>query len=267
MPFKHRFTSAVVDANDPDVVGPDEWNDSHQEDPRRGSLVFEECYFLGTSGVYAGGIGQNAAGTSAASQDGFGEVTDPGLGAAGTGVHHPGLVIVATGSTSTGRCGLMATQGLGGGHVLLYGGGVRFGICLRLTSLSDGSQTFTVRCGLNQSATAESSDAVFFRYTHSVNGGEWEGVSRSGGSESGSVLDTNAAPSTTQFQTLEFVLNDDADEIEFFVDGASVGTVTSNISTAVPMSFMPVNIIKSVGNTSRGVAVDAYWYAFDIRSR
>ena len=124
---KHRFQSAIIDAGDPDLVGPDEWNDTHELDPRNIAAIFEECFFAGTAAIYAGGVAQGASGTSAATSDGAGEVTGPSLGAEGTGVHHPGVIQASTGTTATGRCGLMTNQGLGTGKIVLYGGGVRFG--------------------------------------------------------------------------------------------------------------------------------------------
>lgn len=268
MAFKHRFTSPITDASDPDIVGPDEWNDAHQEDPSRSALVYEECFFRGTSGVYDGSIAQAVSGTGAATSDGSGEVTDPGLGAEGTGVHHPGMININTGTTTSGRCALAASQNLAAGNVILYAGGVRAGIVLRPGALSSGGQTYVARvAGLGDSVTGDSSNGVYFRYTDTVNSGNWEAVVQSSGEF---AIDTGEAPTTTQFQKLEWVLNDAADEFEFFIDGVSVGTIDSgdiSLPTAISISMIPASIIKTAGSTSRLISVDAYWYAFDIRSR
>lgn len=262
MTLRHVFESPVTDANDPDLVGPDEWNDIHREDPRRGSFVFEECYYVGSSG-YHGGIGSSSSGTGAAASDGFSAYSnDTGVG---TGIHHPGIVAVSTGTTTTGRCGLMATQGLTGGHVMLYTGGVRFGITQQVNGLSTGTDRYTVRCGLGLTNTGDGTDAVWFRYTDNVNSGKWQAVTRESSNET--AVDTGVAPITDPWQTLEFVVADDASEIEFFIDGASVATISTNLPSDVGLSFVPANIIKSAGTQARSVSIDAYWYGFDIRSR
>jgi hypothetical protein len=128
-----------------------------------------------------------------------------------------------------------------------------------LSALSDGSNTYTVRAGAGDSGTGESSDFVGFRYTHSVNGGEWQGVTRSNGTES--TLDTNVT-ATAAFQRLAFVVNGAASLVTFSIAGTTVGTISTNIPTGVSraLTFLPGQIVKSVGTTSRSLIVDAYRY-------
>lgn len=56
MPIKHKFVSPIADDEDPDVVGPDAWNDDHE-----GSEAVGYLPFVYTNGLHAGhAIASNA---------------------------------------------------------------------------------------------------------------------------------------------------------------------------------------------------------------
>ncbi len=49
MPTKHTFVSPITDAGDPDIVGPDEWNDDHESElgiPSTGAIGFLPVAFM-----------------------------------------------------------------------------------------------------------------------------------------------------------------------------------------------------------------------------
>jgi hypothetical protein len=73
---------------------------------------------------------------------------------------------------------------------------------------------------------AAPANGIYFRYTTN---GNYIGVCRSGGSET--TLNTGVAASNGTFHTLKFVVNGTT-SVEFFVDGVSKGTITTNIPTA-----------------------------------
>lgn len=155
-----------------------------------------------------------------------------------------------TGTTATGRAGL-----IGNTTGILFGGGVwSFSTTLQIANLSDAIETYTYRVGFVDSVSGESVDGVFFRYTNSVNSGNWQGVTRSNNSET--VLNSGVAASTS-IVTLGIVINANGSLATFFINGVSIGTISTTIPTANgrQTSFGSV-IIKSLGITARIIDID-----------
>lgn len=212
------------------------------------TVVADDLYFISTTSIYAGGVTAHSNGTGATIMSQWGED------------NHPGEVTITTGTTSSGRTALAANEDPL--HVPLGSGKVRFGIVARTATASDGTNTYTIRMGLGDTWDGEHVNGVYFRYTHSVNGGEWQGVCRASNTES--TLDTNVATDFV-FHTFEAEVNADASSVEFFIDGSSKGTITSNIPVEPDnVTFMPATIRKTLGSTSRQMDIDAYWYIMDF---
>ena len=122
--------------------------------------------------------------------------------------------------------------------------------------LSDATTTYTERFGFLDNVTAESSDGAFFRYTHSINGGRFEAVCRSNGVET--AVDTGITVAGVTTYKLEVVVNAAGTSAEFFVNGASVATITTNIPTAAGRETgCGIMLLRSVGTAaSTPVSVD-----------
>lgn len=282
--IKHKFTSGIADGLDNTLVQPSDWNDDHDitgatieravqalsdyvmgldgsaTDDRgfpigflrigRQHTVIADELFIGNS--YEGGILPVVSGSGASGNTGT--AASP---------NHPGILVLNTGTTTTGRAALITNTSVQ--SIQLGGGRVRFGVCFRLPVLSDGTDTFTIRAGTTDSSTGnDGNHAILFRYSHGVNGGRWEGVTRDGGAET--ALDTGITVDTN-FHTLEWEVNADASSVEFFVDATSAGTITTNIpsiATSRLHTLSPASILKSAGTTARTLQVDAYWYIFEF---
>jgi hypothetical protein len=74
--------------------------------------------------------------------------------------------------------------------------------------------------------TAAPANGIYFRH---ITGGNYIGVCRSASVET--TLDTGVAAANGTFHTLKFVVNGTT-SVQFFVDGVSKGTITTNIPTA-----------------------------------
>ena len=188
--------------------------------------------------------------------DGLGSSTT-GTGAAGTATAGEsgafGVLQSQTGSTTTGRHCLNT----GGSSILLGGALVVWTARVRLQALSDGTDTFTDRLGLGDSTTAEFTDGVYFRYTHGTNSGNWQCVCRSNSNETGSIINTSTAPVTSGWQVLQLVVNPAASSVEFFINGTSQGTVTTNIPTGTGRELGVIHQhLKSAGTTDRILYTD-----------
>lgn len=207
------------------------------------AVIYDDLYYSSTAFVYSGGITQIASGTGA------------NTSGAASGQGHPGVVNVATGTTATGRCGL------GGGSVRLGADALTFGVVLRPGALSTSGQRYTIWAGLNNSGSGDGAEGVHFRYSDNVNSGNWQAVCRNGGTET--AIDTGVAAAAS-WTKLGFTVNAAGTSVEFFINGTSVGTITTNIPTASTTTGQPINVIKSVGTTSSVTEVDAYWYIWTL---
>jgi hypothetical protein len=171
---------------------------------------------------------------------------------AGTAAH-PGICELSSGTTSAGAAAIItrATDSL-----LLGGGEATWEAVCRVPTLSDGTETYTVRTGLIDNGTTEATDGVFFRYTHSVNSGKWQGVCRSNGTET--TVDTGSTVVAGTWVRLTAVVNAAGTSVQFYVDGVAAGAaVATNIPTGTGRETgAGSHIIKSAGSTARTFQVD-----------
>lgn len=121
--------------------------------------------------------------------------------------------------------------------------------------LSDGTETYVFRSGFSDNTGGDATDGAYFRYTHSVNGGRYECVTRSNSTET--AQDSGVAPSTSSYQILKIVVNSTATSAKFYIDGALVRTITSNIPSGSARAFgFLTGVVKSAGTNGRGFTLD-----------
>ncbi len=169
-----------------------------------------------------------------------------------------GIANCRTGTDTTGRSGVRTSATA----IRAGGGRHRFRCDARIITLSDGSDTYTVRVGFLDSISGEPTDGCFFRYTHSVNSGEWQAVTRAAGVETSSATDTNVA-ATTNWTVFEIEINAAATSVAFYINGALVATNTTNIPTGENWFGYGTAIIKSAGNNNREYRLDQMAYSFE----
>jgi hypothetical protein len=176
-----------------------------------------------------------------------------------------GRVGIGNCRTGTDTTGLSAV--ITAGNAVLFGGGRhRLRWDVQLNALSDGTDTYTARVGFLDSGTAEPTDGAYFRYSHSINGGEWQCVTRAAGVET--VEDSNIAAST-DWVTLEIEVHPTLDpnlsgtRVRFFINGALVATNTTNIPSGANLTGLGASIVKSAGTTGREMRLDLMAYSFE----
>lgn len=166
------------------------------------------------------------------------------------------LVSVNTGTTTTGGANLDASIVVPVGNFgnLSYAAAIAIGI-----ATSDATNTYTARWGYVDGSTganllqSDPTNGIYFRYTHGTNSGNLQAVSRAANVET--VINTSVPPALYAYATanstsVRFEVNAAASSIEFFVNGSSVGTITTNIPTA-RLSALGVGIKKSAGTSDR----------------
>jgi hypothetical protein len=166
---------------------------------------------------------------------------------------HAGVVQHTTGTTATGRAGMLSTNAA---NILIGNSWYwRYETMIRLTALSSGTQRYTYRAGFIDSPSAESTDGVFFRYIDNVNTGQWQLVCRSNGTET--ATNSTVAPAAATWYRLTIIINPAGTSAEFFVNGTSIGTCASNLPTGAGRGTgFGSLIIKSVGTTASTIDLD-----------
>lgn len=204
----------------------------------------EEFAYLGT--IY-GFVTQAASGTGAATTAIGGSTTAYTY----IGTSENGVISLNTGSTTSGRCAMNSRAGapfVVGSWYLSYR--VRF----YLPNLSDATDTYTLRVGLGDSATGDSTNGIYLRYTNGTNSGNWQLVARNASSET--VNNTSTAVAASTWYTLEIRIKPAAASAEFFLNGTSLGTVSGLPTGITKLVGYKNSIIKSAGTTSRSLYLD-----------
>lgn len=177
--------------------------------------------------------------------------------AANTDSTHVGVMQCHTGTTSNATAYAAITTNA---SVLVLGGGIWiFETVLRIDNLS-GTPSYMVHAGFgNQTANAEHTEGVSFRYTHTENSGAWLGYTVSGGSTT--TVNSAVTVAVDTWYKLRIEINAAGSSVEFFINGASIGTSSTNIPTSA-IGVVPAKIRKTSSTTTqRNLFVD-YAYVF-----
>jgi hypothetical protein len=222
--------------------------------PRYRYHAFTDCAIAGSGGGV--GLVPAGAGTAAAWS-----TMDP------PSSNFVGVIVGASGTTTSGRTYIYSSA-VNSDPLLLGGGVATFYARAAVPTLSTGSETFSIRHGFFDTLTGESTDAVMFRYTHSVNGGKWEAVCRSNNVETAADTGVTVAAgiAAADFETFEITVNAGATSVEFKIDGAVVATITTNIPSGAGR-FVGHGCLglKSAGTTStQMLAVDLVEISVDL---
>lgn len=164
-----------------------------------------------------------------------------------------GVMAATTTTSATGRGALVS-----GTANALMGNGVtrRLGWRSAISHVSDGTETFTTYCGyFDQAGAGDCADGVYFRYTHSVNSGKIQAVTKSNFVET--AADTGITPTAGQFYRFEVRVNSAGNSATYYIDDSLVATITTNIpSGAGRQSGIVFKIEKSAGTTARLMYID-----------
>lgn len=179
----------------------------------------------------------------------------------------PGIVQLQTGTDTTGRStyrnGLAAMR-FGSGRVI-------FSSRLRVPTLSDGTETFTVWVGFvdNGAITGDTTDGAYFIYssasTYYTNIANWSG--KTSNNSSRTEVSSATAVTANQFYTILIDVNAAGTQADFYLDGVLIGSSTTNIPTGSGREFgFGYKIEKSAGTTSRNLDIDYSWFAYQFSS-
>lgn len=157
-----------------------------------------------------------------------------------------GILRLALGTVATNR-GSIASPNFG--VLKMDGGATYFAAMVRFPTLSDATNTFTFRAGFIDSITAESVDAVCFRYTNGVNSGKFQTVTRSNNVET--TADSGITVAANVWYKLEIVGNAAGTSIVFKINGVTVATMIATIPTGTGRETgFGIFVLRSLGTAA-----------------
>ncbi len=163
-----------------------------------------------------------------------------------------GLINMLTGTDTTGRAGVItdATNFVLDSAIdymdLMFSG--------KVSALSDGTDTYTLRLGYGETNGAAAVDGMYFEYTNGVNSGNWQIVTASNSTRTTNNTSTAATTNWTVYR-----IKATSTSINFYIDGSEVANspISTNIPTGTSRTFgFKFEIVKSAGTTQRVFSLD-----------
>lgn len=186
-----------------------------------------------------------------------------------------GVIRFETGTTSGGRSAIFSgTASNVAYNVVLGYGQVTYETRVKLTTPSQGGQLYLVLAGLMDYINAYNQlDGVYFLYdaagntTGSAASPNWQLVTASNNTRT-FVTTSTAVNTSGSWTTLKIVVNAAASSVEYFVNGTSVGTITTNIPAGAGRETgFAESLMKTVGTTNSTMDVDYGYLRYDFTGR
>lgn len=168
---------------------------------------------------------------------------------------HPGIFGFSTSTSSSSTPNIFK-----GTTSYIFGGGtIILEAVLKIPTLSDGSERFTVRFGFAESVNSALVDGAMFEYRDNLTSGNWNPTTANNSASTTASGGASVAASTS-WTRLTIVVNAAGTQVDFYVDGTLAGTSTTNIPTSAGRETgIRIGIVKSVGTTARTVTLDYIW--------
>ncbi len=160
-----------------------------------------------------------------------------------TDAAHPGILTHPSFASGTTGVSMLGPASATARHFKLGAGIITVNWIIKLATLSDGTNTYTLYCGLQSAITAPAS-GVYFTYTHGTNSGNYV-INCSAASVTTSANTSTAA--STNWVNLGIIINAAGTSASFYVNGTEVANspIASNLPTTAlgPM----VGLVRSAG--------------------
>ena len=142
-------------------------------------------------------------------------------------------------------------------YVYTGSGVIQLTYIFKVESLSNATDTYTLRIGLGDDFGSDFTDGIYFQYSNTGSTPAWLIKTANSGTRTTTTTSTNL---DTNYHTYQIVVNAAGSLVTYYIDGASVGTISTNIPTAVTTSM--IQTTKSAGTTQNNTDVDfmgIYW--------
>lgn len=169
--------------------------------------------------------------------------------------NHPGVVVMNTGTSSSGYGEIAFASGTSGPCVVFGGGTLDLTFITRIPTLSTAAQEFSVTMGWRKVTTnsGANTDGAWFQYNRTTNSGKW--TIRTMKASAATTANTNNTVDTS-WHSFKISVNAGNTSIAFYIDDVEVSN--SPIATNLPIvTLQPIfSIVKSAGSTSRSLEID-----------
>lgn len=156
---------------------------------------------------------------------------------------HPGIWRLRINSSSSSRAGIRRSTS---GNGLKTGGGIlTFETLINIETLATTLQDYTATFGIGDNGNAKTRDhdhGIYFKYDRSVSTNWLIRTAK----DSVITSTTTSVTVATGWTKLKFVINAAATSVEFFINGVSVGTITTNIPQPTPASNPADEVITPI---------------------
>jgi hypothetical protein len=171
---------------------------------------------------------------------------------------HPGVQRLYLTSNTSGAnyyfCGRHDTPT----YLVLGNGLIQLSYIIKLESLSNGTNTYSVRMGVGDTYNGDFVNGVYFQYTDTGSSPAWLIKTSSSSTQTSTITSVNA---DTNFHTFTIIINAAGSSVSYYIDEVSVGTITTNIPTSIYTCSM-IQTLKSAGAGQNNIDVDfasIYW--------
>ncbi len=174
--------------------------------------------------------------------------------------NHPGVWQVNTGPGSAAGRAFVLSGIISPFHFGISTGPTRIGWWVNSgLLLSTAVQRYVSRAGAGSITLPNTINfGVFFEYQDDENGGRWQAVTQDGIGQT--TVDTGVTVGVFTWYKLEYEVNAAGTSVEFFIDGVSVATITTNIPAGITYDlFLSNHLMKLVGLGNRSWFVDAVY--------
>lgn len=172
---------------------------------------------------------------------------------------HPGIAVLGTGTTASGRAGLGCYGVTSGDGMILDEGASLFDTLIRIPTLSTVTEEYDLPIGFSDNSFDNNPDpGVFFRYERIGTGVNWQCVTQDGTGSTVTDSGTAVVASATVWTRLRVAINAAGTEVKFLIDEVIVATHTTDIPPFT--QSVRVGMFKSAGTTEALLYVDRIHY-------
>lgn len=168
---------------------------------------------------------------------------------------HPGICLFRTGTDTNGRAGIIQFDEC----ILLGGGTYTVEWLVSIEDLSTAVDEYALRFGLGDTTGgADFGNGVYFEYDRTVNT-NW--LIKTAQAATRTTTDSMVAVAADQWDRFTIEINADATSVEYFINGTSVGTITTNIpngGAATDGVGPDLMLVKSAGTNGRQIYADYF---------
>jgi hypothetical protein len=177
--------------------------------------------------------------------------------------NHPGVVRLDAGSATNSRA--ILHKGLD--IIQLGGGTVTFEAQVRISQLYDGTNHYRLMIGFGDNAGGGTfTDGVYFMYdslgTFGLASNNWIIATKDGGANDSTKVETSSQVSANSWIKLAIGVDAGGTSVTYYVNGVSIGTITTRIPTGSGELLAPIFKIVNTAGTGTGRALDVDYAQF-----